>query len=109
MRDENTDIIILNAPDTSRHYKARVYWNKYTHNSYIDVLSLPSPEEGKQFQLWALVDGKPVDAGVFTSGEQSVQRVKDISSAQAWAVTLEPKGGSISPTMDELFLISGKS
>jgi anti-sigma-K factor RskA len=108
MRDENSRMIELNSTDTSHKYMARVYWNRQTHHSYIDVLSLPAPAHGKQFQLWALVGGKPVDAGVFSMDEYA-QRVKDIEKADAWAVTLEPRGGSISPTMDQMYLISKSS
>ena len=106
MRDENSKIIVLNSTDTTQNYQARIYWNKLNHHSYIDVLSLPDPEQGKQFQLWALVAGKPIDAGVFISGEQNIQRVKDIEHADRWAVTLEPKGGSVTPTMNQMYLIS---
>ena len=67
---------------------------------------MPSPGDGKQFQLWALVGGKPVDAGVFVTGQEGIQRVKDVMNADIWAVTLEPKGGSLSPTMDQMYLIS---
>ena len=79
-----------------------------TKQAYIDILDLPIPDEGKQYQLWALVGGKPVDAGVFelVSG---IQRVKDIPEADAWAVTLEPKGGSISPTLELMYLLGKNS
>lgn len=106
MRDENANIITLHATDSTRRYMARVYWNKSNQHSYIDVLSLPAPGEGKQFELWALVGGKPVDAGVFAIDGTGPQRVKDITAADMWAVTLEPKGGSVSPTMDQMYLIS---
>jgi anti-sigma-K factor RskA len=78
-------------------------------HAFIDVLSLPEPEEGKQFQLWALVKGLPVDAGVFNTDVSNIQRVKDIESADGWAVTLEPKGGSVSPSLDKMYLINKNS
>jgi anti-sigma-K factor RskA len=106
MRDQDSKIITLSSTDTSQNYLARIYWNNSNHSSYIDVVSLPEPEEGKQYQLWALVGGKPVDAGVFFTGDAGIQRVKDILKADAWAVTLEPKGGSISPTLDQMYLLS---
>ena len=106
IRDENTQVLNLNATDTSKNFKARVYWNKVTHHAYIDILNLPEPGEGKQFQLWTIVEGKPVDAGVFSVDDLVIQQVKDIEAAGAWAVTLEPKGGSVSPTMNQMYLIS---
>jgi anti-sigma-K factor RskA len=108
MRDADMKVVQLNAMDTSQNYEARVYWNKNTKESYIDVLALPAVPSNKQFQLWALVDGKPFDAGVFELGEMGMQKVKDIDRADAWAVTLEPKGGSAVPTLTEMYLM-GKS
>ena len=107
MRDQQSLVIQLLSNDTSKNFEARVYWNKNTHETYIDVLALPIPEDGKQYQLWALVDGKPIDAGVFDFSLFGIQRVKGIPEAHSWAVTLEPVGGSIAPTMDQIYL-SGK-
>lgn len=104
MRDQQAKVIQLFSTDTTKNYEARIYWNKNTSESYIDILALPVPDEGKQYQLWALVGGKPVDAGIFelVSG---IQRVKDIPEADAWAVTLEPKGGSLNPTLEQMYLM----
>lgn len=78
---------------------AVVYWDKTSGNVYISANSLPSPETGKQYQLWALVDGKPVDAGVFNMNG-AMQQMKVITNADAFAVTLEPAGGVPAPTGD---------
>ena len=108
MRDENSKVVTLLSTDTTKNFVARVYWNYGTHDAYIDVLSLPVPANDKQYQLWALAGGKPVDAGVFnvdtTNG--GIQHLKTISNADVWAVTLEPKGGSVSPTLTQMYLLS---
>ena len=109
MRDQKSKVIQLFSTDTTKNFEARVYWNKNTRESYIDVLSLPIPEEGKQYQLWALVGGKPVDAGVFEMSVSGIQRVKDIPEADAWAVTLEPIGGSVNPTLEQMYLLGKNS
>lgn len=108
MRDQQALVVQLFSTDTAKNYEARVYWNKNTRESYIDILALPVPDEGKQYQLWALVGGKPVDAGVFEL-VAGIQRVKDIPEADAWAVTLEPKGGSVSPTLEQMYLMGKRS
>ena len=109
MRDFESKVIQLNAIDSSRNYEARVYWNKNTREAYIDVLSLPIPPDNQQYQLWALVAGKPIDAGVFDMGNDGIQKLKDIDKADAWAVTLEPKGGSLAPTMNQMYLLGKNS
>lgn len=75
----------------------------------IDLASvkMPANDAEHQYQLWALVDGKPVDLGVFDakSNASGMIKMKSIKAAQAFAVTLEPKGGSVSPTMEQMMLM----
>ena len=70
----------------------------------LSSLKMPSNDEDHQYQLWALVDGKPVDLGVFdsTDDRSGMKRMKSVKGAQAFAVTLEPKGGSVNPTMEQM-------
>jgi anti-sigma-K factor RskA len=83
-----------------------VYWDTRSKDVYLLVNSLPQPIAGKQYQLWALVDGKPVDAGVFDikAGIPFV-KMKNTQQAQAFAITLENAGGSPTPTMDALYVL----
>jgi anti-sigma-K factor RskA len=75
----------------------------------VDMGSLELPvNDGKhQYQLWAIVEGKPVDLGVFDTrtGTAGMVKMKSVKKAQAFAVTLEPAGGSSSPTMDQMMAI----
>ena len=70
-------------------------------------LNMPSNDQEHQYQLWAMVDGKPVDLGVFDSGTDStgMKKMKSVKDTQAFAVTLEPRGGSVDPTMDQMMAI----
>ncbi len=85
---------------------AVVYWNSAKKTALLDVVSLPKPPSDKQFQLWAIVDGKPTDMGVFeVAAAGDLQEVPFIKNPQAFAVTLEPKGGSQSPTLDQMYVV----
>lgn len=86
---------------------ARVYWNSNTGQVFIYPVNLKTPPTGKQYQLWAIVDGVPVDAGVFdvASGIAGIQRMKSFSSASAFAVTLEVEGGSPTPTLEQMYVM----
>ncbi len=81
-----------------------VYWNPSQQQVYIDQVALPAPPPGKQYQLWALADGVPVDAGMieYSDAQAGLQQMKAIAAAQAFAVTLEPTGGSKVPTLEQL-------
>jgi anti-sigma-K factor RskA len=88
--------------------RARVLFSKASHRVYVDVQQLPALPAGKQYQLWALDNGKPVDAGVLatnTAAGDSLQHMKDIASAQAFAMTVEPTGGSAGPTLTTMTVI----
>lgn len=88
---------------------AFVYWNNQTKEVYLAVENLPAPAEGMQYQLWAIVDGKPVDAGMITltEGDSSMHKMKDFENAQAFAITLEKQGGSPVPNVEEMYVMGG--
>jgi anti-sigma-K factor RskA len=77
---------------------ATIYWHQNTNEVFLLVNNLPQPASDKQYQLWAIVDGKPVSAGVFDSKQgDAMIKMNNISKAQAFAITLEKTGGSPSP------------
>jgi len=89
---------------------ATVYWNQQSKEVFIMVNNLPEPAADKQYQLWAIVDGKPVDMGVFemSNPHELFQKMKSIDSAEMFAITLEKKGGSAVPTLDQMY-VAGKA
>ncbi len=105
--DPRTELVTLNGTANATGAKARVYWDRSAHRVFLDVLTLPEPPAGKQYQLWALVDGTPVDAGVFdmTADANGLQRMKDIPHAQGFAVTQEQTGGSPTPDLEAMVLM----
>lgn len=86
---------------------ATIYWNAKSQDVYLLSQNLPQPSADKQYQLWAIVDGKPVSAGVFNVNDlaKGLQKMKQISGAQAFAVTLEKAGGVESPTLTQMFVM----
>ncbi|TAD92630.1 MAG: anti-sigma factor [Bacteroidetes bacterium] len=79
---------------------ATVYWHTATKDVYVLINNLPSTQPEKQYQLWAIVDGKPVDAGTIDMDNQAAAlvKMKNIPRASAFAITLEKKGGNPTPT-----------
>ena len=104
LSDPNTVKISLNGIEGKEDALATVFWNQETKQTYINVNNLPEPPEGMQYQLWALADGVPIDAGVFDVSKE-IQLTKLIDSAQTFAVTLEEAGGKPSPNLEQLFVI----
>ena len=114
--DLNLKLDVLKSPDTKtvvmksvikteKDLIATVYWNANKSATYLAIQNLPEPVAKKQYQLWAIVDGKPVDGGVFEYNPTALQSMKSFEEAQAFAVTLEPEGGSKTPTLDKMYVL----
>lgn len=81
---------------------ATVYWDTVTRDVYLLIRNMPEPASGKQYQLWALLPEEgaaPVSLGtVQLSRKQTLYQMKNVQNAKAFAITVEPKGGSARPT-----------
>ncbi|MFT3827855.1 MAG: anti-sigma factor [Chitinophagaceae bacterium] len=84
---------------------ATLYWNTRSKDVYVFANNLPQAPTGKQYQLWALVDGKPVDAGMLTDCGNDICKLKTILRAQAFAITLEKEGGSPTPDLNAMYVL----
>jgi len=90
--------------DIAPNSYAVVYWNNNSEEVYLNSAGLPQPVSDKQYQLWAIVDGKPVNAGVFDVAEgTALMKMENIRNASAFAITLEPRGGSENPTLEAMY------
>ncbi len=88
---------------------AEIYWITDTGEVYIDPSDLPSAPKGMQYQLWAIVDGKAMDAGLIVSKDGrtlKMQKMKTFGKAQAFAVTLEKEGGVVASKEKPFVLVS---
>lgn len=98
------DMAVIKMPGTNvptspdSNSVATVYWNTRSKDVYLMVNNLPQPPSDQQYQLWAIVDGQPIDAGVFdVQNTAELLRMKNMPRAQVFAVTLEKRGGSTTP------------
>lgn len=87
----------------------QLMWNTQTKAVYVSNLTLPQAPSGRQYQLWAIVDGKPVDAGTLNSERGVVQTMKTFNRAEAFAITLEQAGGSPTPTLEQMYVMGAVS
>ena len=88
------------APDA----RVLVYWNAKEKATFLSIQNLPPAPKNMQYQLWAIVNKKPVDAGVFINDVTAMPPMKGFENAESFAVTLEKEGGSLTPTMDEMYV-----
>lgn len=111
LRENGTSTILLAGTEANPSLQAAVYFNPLSQKSYLDPFQLPTPTTGKQYQLWALIDGQPTDMGVFDlpTTDQTFIEVPFIAEADAFAITLEPAGGSTNPTLTDLQVIGNRT
>jgi anti-sigma-K factor RskA len=99
LRNHPMKTAALKSGDNSAY--AIVYWDTVSASKdvYLMINNLPQPASDKQYQLWALLNGQPIDLGMIEVRQQRLlYRMKNVQNAQAFAITLEPKGGSDQPT-----------
>ena len=109
LRSKEYKMIKLAGTKQAPKASMMVAFNPAKKEVMIDMaaMEMPANDAEHQYQLWAMVDGKPVDLGVFdmVADDDGMKRMKAIEDAQAFAVTLEPRGGSKSPTMEQMMVI----
>ncbi len=94
-------IIMRNEADAAP--AGMVYWSKEKGDAYLALHKLPMPPKGKQYQLWVIQDGNPVDMGVIDNDmvqkEGMMMKIAaNIKSGQAFAISIEKEGGNPTPT-----------
>lgn len=85
--------------------RCTMFWDKPTGKAYIMIHHLPTAS-GYNYQLWALVNGKPQSIGVINDAirDRFIEISNVPANATAFTVTLEKLGGSPSPSVDETYL-----
>lgn len=106
LRNPNLKMTSLQSvPTAPTRSHVAVFWDSTSKDVYLMIQNLPAPAADKQYQLWALIDKKPVDLGVFELRQDKLMvKMKNVQNAQAFAITLEPKGGSPSPTLQNMYV-----
>ncbi len=111
IRDKDNSVIPLAGQQAAPEAYAKVYLNSEDDKIYIDIAGLPEPPEGKVYQVWALMldPFAPTSIGVLDVAQRSqnkgIYAVDNFEGAQAFGITLEPAGGSPTPTLEQLYTL----
>jgi anti-sigma-K factor RskA len=101
--DPNALVVNMVGTTVAPKSSANIYWDSTNTSVYLVVKNMPKLPSDKQYQLWALIDNKPKDLGVFdATDEKVILKMKNTQKAQAFAITIENKGGSPSPDLKRL-------
>src|SRR5690606_18591465 len=93
---------------------AKVYLNKKENIAYIDAKGLPAPPRGKVYQVWSLKMEPltPTSVGLITEQNQlgeGIYKFVNFPDPEAFGITLEPEGGSETPTLSQLYILGAVS
>ncbi|MEP2239255.1 MAG: anti-sigma factor [Maribacter sp.] len=110
LRDQNISVIALGGQEVSPTSYAKAYWNKEDQKVFIDAKGLPEPPDGFVYQVWSLKLSPltPTSMGLledFATDENKVFALNNPNESEAFGITLEPAGGSESPTLEQLYTL----
>lgn len=110
LRDQNILVIPLGGQQVSPDSHAKAYWNKQEEKVFIDAKGLPEPPDGFVYQVWSLKLSPltPTSMGLlenFTEDENKVFALNNPNNSEAFGITLEPAGGSETPTLEKLYAL----
>lgn len=89
--------------------RCTIFWDKKTGKAYIMIHHLPQSSSQNDYQLWAMVNDKPINIGIIKDEIRGrfIEMPNVPAGATAFIVTLEKAGGVSIPTIEETYL-SGK-
>ncbi|WP_262733077.1 anti-sigma factor [Gaetbulibacter sp. NE] len=110
LRDKDIIAVPLGGQGEFENAYAKVYWNKADNSIYLDAQGLPNAPEGKVWQVWSLTLNPltPTSLGTiddFNTDDNKIFAIANTYESQAFGITLEPEGGSESPTMEQLYTL----
>lgn len=110
LRDKDIIAVPLGGQGNFANTYAKVYWNKSSNQIYLDAQGLPAPPPGKVYQVWSLKMSPltPTSLGTidnFMQDDNKIFEIPNANESEAFGITLEPTGGSESPTMEQLYTL----
>jgi anti-sigma-K factor RskA len=103
INDPNVMVVNMVGTQKASPGSASIYWDSTSTNVYLVVKNMPKLPTDKQYQLWAMIDGKPVDLGLFDQPQPNIiLKMKNTQKADAFAITIESRGNTGGPNLEQL-------
>lgn len=111
LSNPNANVISLNGTPEASTANAKFIYDRTTGKGMLLADKLPSAPAGKAYQLWFIVDGKPIPSQVFKPGdngrgEMGTQVPPEARAKATFAVTMENEAGAQQPE-GKMYLVSG--
>lgn len=108
IKDPNTMVVNMVGTQAAPQSSANIYWDSTSTDVYLVVKNMPRLPNDKQYQLWALLNGKdgslqPTSLGLFDIADKNVVlKMKNTQKADAFAITIENRGNTGGPNLGQL-------
>ncbi len=106
LNDRSNRVILAEA--TAIYPETLLYFNHNpeTQKNFIQVQNLPALASNQSYQLWSLKgDSPPIPLNVFQDDIDNIFEVDFIEGNDAYAITVEPIGGTEVPTLANLVAV----
>jgi anti-sigma-K factor RskA len=100
LNDPDTYKYIMQGNSRAKNLKTVAYINPKDKTSMIDVVSLPQLPEEQCYQIWAELQGKMVSLGILSETESQLRAIPYTENALGLNITIEPKGGNTTASLD---------
>ncbi|MFV0565589.1 MAG: anti-sigma factor domain-containing protein [Flavobacteriaceae bacterium] len=100
LNDPETYKYIIQGNSRAKNLKTIAYINPKEKTSMIDVVSLPKLPEEQCYQIWAELQGKMVSLGILDETDRELRAIPYTENALGISITIEPKGGNKTATLD---------
>lgn len=108
LESREVNMVIMKGMEASPNGYGKIIWDAGNQKALLQVSNLPPVPADKEYQLWIIKDNQPISAGLFAvhdPGRDAFFKIEQMEPAddqtmEAFAVTLEPKGGMPEPTGD---------
>jgi anti-sigma-K factor RskA len=103
-------VMMAGTENTNPNGYGKVVWDKQGGRALLQVANMPVVPSDKDYQLWFIVNGQPISAGVFAVDDPQrdnffkIEQLRSDAREGAFAITMEPKGGVPQPTGDMYLL-----
>lgn len=101
LNDPETYKYIIQGNSRAKDLRTVAYINPKEKTSMIDVVSLPQLPKEQCYQIWAELQGKMVSLGILSETDRQLQRIPYAENARGLNITIEPKGGNTTASLDK--------
>lgn len=103
LADKNNRILAVQATEKYPETELYIFNNEVSDKNFLHVQNLPVISADQSYQLWSLKgEGDPIPLDVFQGNEGQFIEISHEENTNAYAITIEPKGGRQTPTLENL-------